>query len=142
MGVELVATGLPLFGKHLTIHFNFDRFYLKYAIKEEVLMKGLKKILLLLLTVSLIMGSLYSAGWAGDTEEKWVREDPVGQGWSAVDLIFARPLGVFAGVAGTTFFIVSLPFTIPSGGVRDAADMFIVKPFKFSFTREFPDGDI
>jgi hypothetical protein len=102
-------------------------------------MKGLKKIFLLLLTISLVMGSLYSTGWAGD---KWAKEDPVGQGWSAIDLIFARPLGVAAGIVGTAIFIVSLPFTIPTGGVADAADMFITKPFQFSFTREFPDGDI
>ena len=102
-------------------------------------MKGLKKIFLLLLTISLVMGSLYSTGWAGD---KWAKEDPVGQGWSAIDLIFARPLGIAAGIVGTAIFIVSLPFTIPSGGVDEAADMFIVKPFQFSFTREFPDEDI
>jgi hypothetical protein len=105
-------------------------------------MKGFKKIFLLLLTISLVMGSLYSTGWAGDTKDKWVREDPVGQGWSTVDLLIARPLGVAAGIVGTAIFIVSLPFTIPAGGVADAADMFITKPFQFSFTREFPDGDI
>ena len=80
-------------------------------------MKGLKKILLLLLTLSLVMGSLYSTGWAGDTKDKWAKEDPVGQGWSAMDIIFARPLGIAAGIVGTAIFIVSLPFTIPSGGV-------------------------
>jgi hypothetical protein len=99
-------------------------------------MKGLKKIFLLLLIISLVMGSLYSTGWAGD---KWSKEDPVGQGWNAIDLIFARPLGVAAGIVGTAIFIVSLPFTIPTGGVADAADMFITKPFQFSFTREFPE---
>ena len=99
-------------------------------------MKGLKKIFLLLLIISLVMGSLYSTGWAGD---KWAKEDPVGQGWNAIDLIFARPLGVAAGIVGTAIFIVSLPFTIPTGGVADAADMFITKPFQFSFTREFPE---
>jgi hypothetical protein len=88
------------------------------------------------------MGSLYSTGLAGDTKDKWVREDPVGQGWSAMDIIFARPLGIAAGIVGTAIFIVSLPFTIPTGGVADAADMFITKPFQFSFTREFPDEDI
>ena len=102
-------------------------------------MKGLKKIFLLLLTLSLVTGSLYSTGWAGD---KWVREDPVGQGWSAVDLMIARPLGVAAGIVGTAIFIISLPFTIPTGGVADAADMFITKPFQFSFTRKFPDEDM
>ena len=59
-----------------------------------------------------------------------------------MDLLFARPIGVAAGIVGTAIFFVSLPFTIPSGGVSDAANMFIVKPFQFSFTREFPDDDI
>jgi len=102
-------------------------------------MKRLKKIFLFLLTLSLVLGSLYSTGWAGD---KFRKDDPVAHGWSAVDLIFARPLGIAAGLIGTGLFIVSLPFTIPTGGVDEAADMFIVKPFQFSFTREFPDEDI
>ena len=104
-------------------------------------MKTAKKVILLLLSFSLVTAGLYSTGWAED-RDKWAKEDPVGQGWSAVDLIIARPLGVVAGIVGTAFFIVSLPFTIPCGGVDDAANMFIVKPFHFSFTREFPDGDI
>lgn len=104
-------------------------------------MKGLKKYSLLLLTLSLITGSLYSTGWAED-KDKWVRNDPIGQEWSAVDLIVARPFGVVAGILGTAVFIATLPFTIPTGGVGDAANMFIVQPFQFSFTREFPDEDI
>jgi len=104
-------------------------------------MKGLKKLSLLLLTLSLVMGSLYSTGWAED-KGKWVRNDPIGQEWSAVDLIVARPIGVVVGILGTAVFVVSLPFTIPTGGVSDAANMFIVQPFQFSFTREFPDEDI
>lgn len=102
-------------------------------------MKGLKKILLLLLTVSLMLGSLYSTGWA---EDNWAKKDPVGHGWSAMDIIIARPFGIAAGIVGTGIFIVSLPFTIPTGGVGDAANMFIVQPFQFSFVREFPDEDI
>jgi len=102
-------------------------------------MKEFKKIFLSLLVVSLGMGCLSSTGWA---EDKWAKEDPVVQGWSIMDVVFARPLGVAAGIAGSAIFIVSLPFTIPAGGVKEAADMFIVKPFQFSFTREFPDDDI
>jgi hypothetical protein len=102
-------------------------------------MKGLKKIFLLLLTLSLVTGSLYSTGWAGD---KFGKDDPVAQGWSAIDILFARPLGIATGIVGTAIFIVSLPFTIPSGGVDEAADMYIVKPFQFSFTRKFPDEDM
>jgi hypothetical protein len=113
-------------------------------------MRGLKKIFLLLLTISLVMGSLYSTGWAGD---KWAKEDPVGQGWSAIDLIFARPLGVAAAIGGTGVFIASLPFTLtvdiishiagsPVGAMNSAAKMLILEPLKFSFVREFPDEDM
>ena len=113
-------------------------------------MKGLKKIFLLLLTLSLVMGSLYSTGWAGD---KWAKEDPVGQGWSAIDLIFARPLGVAAAIGGTGVFIASLPFTLtvdiishiagsPVGAMNSAAKMLMLEPLKFSFVREFPDEDM
>jgi hypothetical protein len=104
-------------------------------------MKGLKKCSLIFLTVFLVMGSLYSTGWGGDNEQ-WARNDPTGQGWSALDLLVARVFGVAAGIAGTAVFVATLPFTVPSGGVDVAADMFIVKPFQFSFTREFPDDDI
>lgn len=113
-------------------------------------MKGLKKIFLLLLTISLVMGSLYSTGWAG---EKWAKEDPVGQGWSAIDLIFARPLGVAAAIGGTGVFIASLPFTLtvdiishiagsPVGAMNSAAKMLMLEPLKFSFVRDFPDEDM
>ncbi len=102
-------------------------------------MKGIKKIFLLLLTLSLVIGSLYSTGWAGDYLRK---DDPVAHEWSVLDLVVARPLGIVAGIVGTAVFVVTLPFTIPSGGVNDAVDMFIVQPFQFSFTREFPDQDI
>jgi hypothetical protein len=102
-------------------------------------MKGFKKIFLLLLTLSLVTGSLYSTGWAGD---KFRKDDPVAHVWSAIDLLLARPLGVAAGILGTAIFVIALPFTIPSGGVDDAANMFIVQPFQFSFVRESPDEDI
>jgi hypothetical protein len=107
--------------------------------KEELVMKKFTKIFLLLLTVSLVIGSLYSTGWAGD---KLRRDDPMTQGWSLVDLLVARPLGIAAAIGGSAVFVVTLPFTLPSGSVGDAANMFIVQPFQFSFLREVPDEDI
>jgi len=102
-------------------------------------MKKFSKIFLLLLTVSLVIGSLYSPAWAAD---KLRMDDPVIQGWSLVDLFVARPLGIVAGIGGTVLFVAALPFTIPSGSVGNAASMFIVQPFQFSFLREVPDPDI
>ncbi|MGA2518114.1 MAG: hypothetical protein ABSG44_16380 [Thermodesulfobacteriota bacterium] len=98
----------------------------------------MKKIFLLLLTVSLLIGGLYSTGWAGDN----LRKDPMSQGWSLVDVLVARPLSVAAGIGGSAIFVVTLPFTIPSNTTHSAADMFIVQPFQFAFDREVPDKDI
>lgn len=113
-------------------------------------MKRLKKIFLFLLTLSLVLGSLYSTGWAGD---KFRKDDPVAQGWSTVDLMIAKPLGVAAAIGGTGVFIVSLPFTLtvdiisniagsPAGAMNSAAKMLMLEPLKFSFVREFPDEDM
>jgi len=97
-------------------------------------MKGLKKTLVLFLAVLVNMGCFCSVVLA--------QEEPIKDEWNAMDLLIVRPIGVAAGIIGTGFFILSLPFTIPTRGVNDAAQIFIVKPFKFSFTREFPDKDI
>jgi len=102
-------------------------------------MKKAKRFLLLLLTVSLVIGSLCSTGWAAD---KLRTDDPLIQGWSLIDLFVARPLGIVAGVGGTVVFVAALPFTIPSGSVGNAADTFITQPFQFSFLREIPDPDL
>lgn len=102
-------------------------------------MKGIKKAWLIFVTLSLVLGSFYTMGWA---EEKWTKDDPLTDEWNIIDLLLARPFGVAAGIIGTGVFILSLPFTIPTGSVDDAAQMFVVKPFNFSFVRKFPDENM
>jgi hypothetical protein len=102
-------------------------------------MKGLKKAWLIFMAASLALGSFYTLGW---TEEKWTKDDPEKDEWNMIDLLIARPMGIAAGILGTGIFFLSLPFTIPTGSINDAAQMFVVKPFKFSFVRKFPDEDI
>jgi len=113
-------------------------------------MKGFKKILLLSFTLSLVVGSLYSTGWA---EDYFGKDDPVAQGWSTVDVLVARPLGVAAAVVGTGVFVAALLFTVPhdiissisgspANAIGDSAKMFMLSPLKFSFVREFPDENI
>ena len=102
-------------------------------------MRGLKRAGLIFMTISLVFMSLYTMGWA---EEKWSKDDPVKDEWNIIDLLLARPIGVAAGIIGTGVFIVSLPFTIPTGSVEDAAQMLVVKPFSFSFERKFPEDNI
>jgi hypothetical protein len=94
-------------------------------------MKGLRKWFLLLLTVSLFVGSLYSEGWA---QERYSNDE-----LNIADLLFVRPLGVVAAAGGTVLFVVALPFTLPTRSVEDSFNLFVVKPWKFSFVREFPD---
>jgi len=102
-------------------------------------MQALKKVGLIFMTISLVLVSLYTMGW---TEEKWSKDDPIRDEWNMIDLSLARPIGVAAWIFGTGIFIISLPFTIPTGSVDDAAQMFVVKPFKFSFERKFPEDNM
>jgi hypothetical protein len=94
-------------------------------------MKGLRKWFLLLLTVSVFVGGLYSEGWAQQTYSN----DEL----NIIDLLIARPLGILAAAGGTVIFVASLPFTLPTRSVGDSFNLFVVNPWKFSFVREFPD---
>jgi hypothetical protein len=105
-------------------------------------MKRFKKVLLVLLTVSLVSPTFYSVGWpqniATDTGgwSKSSREE-----FDMADILIARPLAVLAGIVGSGILIVSLPFTIPTNSVNTAAEMLVMEPFRFSFAREFPDEE-
>ncbi len=51
------------------------------------------------------------------------------------DGVLARPLGLASTVIGSAFFIVTLPFTIPSGSVGSAKRQMIDYPAWFTFKR-------
>lgn len=103
------------------------------------MMKRLKRTFLMFMVISLVMMNLYTVGRA---EETMAKNDPVADEWNMIDLLIARPIGVVAGIIGTGVFILSLPFTIPTKSVDEAAQMFVVKPFEFSFVRKFPDDNM
>ena len=103
-------------------------------------MKRVKTIISLVLALLMVVGVVSSAGWAADFS--WDEKDPVTDGWNIMDLLLARPIGIAAGIFGSAVFIVALPFTVPTKSVEDAAQTFIVKPFSFSFARQFPDEDM
>ena len=56
-----------------------------------------------------------------------------------VDAVVMRPPGLVAPVLGAAVTLVTLPFTLPSGNVDEAARYMIVKPAEYSFNR--PLGD-
>lgn len=53
----------------------------------------------------------------------------------AADLLVARPLGIVGIAIGATLFVVSLPFTLPTGSAGDAAHELVAKPFEYTFDR-------
>ena len=58
----------------------------------------------------------------------------------AFDLVLARPIGLLSIIGGSVLFVVSLPFTIPSGSMDAAADELVKKPIEYTFKR--PLGQI
>ncbi len=83
--------------------------------------------------------SLLSNGFA---QEQWKANDPSTDEYMMLDILIVRPLGILAGVLGSGIFVLSLPYTIPTRGVNQAAEIFVKRPFQFSFTRPCPDEDM
>jgi hypothetical protein len=92
-----------------------------------------KRVLIVALGALVISGCV-SVSWAGQPQ--------VGRFEDIVDLVVLRPLGCVAIVAGTGVFLLTLPFTYPSHSVEKAADRFVKAPFRYTFSRPFPDRDL
>ncbi|UCD70875.1 MAG: hypothetical protein JSW70_07690 [Syntrophobacterales bacterium] len=61
----------------------------------------------------------------------------------AVDLLLIRPVAFSSIILGSGIFVVSLPFTIPTGNLNLAGRKLVVVPFKYTFSRPLGqlDGD-
>jgi hypothetical protein len=103
-------------------------------------MKGLSKSIFLVLLVSFFIGVLSSNGWAQDDfATQWkISNDRI----NMLDLFIARPLGIVAAAGGTCLFVASLIFTLPTRSVEDSFNLFVVRPWRFSFVRDFPDENM
>lgn len=93
----------------------------------------LKRALIGIVIVSLLSGCV-SVSWAAENE--------IGKVEDIVDLVVLRPLGCVAIVAGTVVFVLTLPFTYPTHSVDKSAERFVVRPFKYTFSRPFPDKNL
>ena len=94
-----------------------------------------KQSIVLFLIATLLFAAFGSSAIASVDFEK---KDP-GAGAMFVDFVLVRPVGIIALVAGSTLFVISLPFSALGRNVKAAARSLIVKPAKFTFTR--PLGD-
>lgn len=59
----------------------------------------------------------------------------------AADLVFMRPVGIAATVAGAAVFLVSLPFSLMTNDVPEAAKQLVVNPYNYTFNRPLGDFD-
>lgn len=58
-----------------------------------------------------------------------------------LDLVITRPFGLVATVVGAAAFVVALPFTIPSGSVKETADALVKRPIAYTFDRPLGEFD-
>lgn len=84
-------------------------------------------------SVAAVLMFVLAAGVAPAQEEYPGRD--VSAGTVLLDLAFVRPLGMFAMVLGSAALVVSLPFSLPTGSVDEAAQMLVVAPTLYTFKR-------
>ena len=72
---------------------------------------------------------------AGDHD----RQEPTGSEMF-LDAVVVRPMTLTASAVGLVAWVVTLPFTIPSGGAADAGKSWVADPLEYTFVR--PLGDI
>ncbi len=102
------------------------------------------KMLVVLLALSLV-AAFHGGAWAGvlgynldKAGLKGFTEPPRQEPSAAVvaaDALIARPIGLGLTIAGTATFLITLPMSIPSQSVGNAADGLIVKPGGYTFIR-------
>ncbi|MGH8671180.1 MAG: hypothetical protein ACREUA_03955 [Burkholderiales bacterium] len=97
-----------------------------------------RSIIRLFICISLILALFVSGGLAG-AEEPRAAVQPSGEAM-VLDLVLLRPLGIIATAVGSAVFVVSLPFSLPSGSADAAARELIGVPAKYTFFR--PLGQI
>lgn len=52
-----------------------------------------------------------------------------------VDVLVVRPIGLVTTAVGAVLAVVALPFTLPSGSVKESAQYMIVEPAEYTFKR-------
>ena len=93
----------------------------------------LRRIVLWGLVLFLMTGPV-PASWSAQKESPRIQD--------MVDLVVLRPLGCVATVGGACFFVVTLPFTVPTHSAKKSAEAFVAKPFRYTFARPFPDENL
>jgi hypothetical protein len=94
-------------------------------------MKCLKRLTTSLSLVLFLAASLPGVALADETNVD------TGSGGATVifDLLILRPVGFIATVAGTAFYIITAPFTLPTGNIKTSYRNLVEAPAAYTFTR-------
>ncbi len=68
-------------------------------------------------------------------ENFYTHEEEISAGTIIIDFLLIRPAGIVGTVAGTAFFIISLPVSFMGGNVKTVARELVKEPAQFTFTR-------
>jgi hypothetical protein len=90
---------------------------------------------------TIAMGTLAGTGCSSRDSGSNVKngEAPTG-GEMVADAAVARPMTLWASAIGAVGWIVTLPFTLPSGSAGDTAKSWVGDPLKYTFCR--PIGEM
>jgi hypothetical protein len=88
----------------------------------------MKKVIVVFLAVMLLAASV--PAFAGTEND----------GAIVGDMLFARPLGIVAVVAGAAAWVVTLPFAALGGNIDQTTHSLITNPVKYTFAR--PVGEL
>jgi hypothetical protein len=85
-------------------------------------------------TLATLIGASIPAHAATELMEDELDNRP-SAGAAVADALIARPLMLAGTLGGTGLFVASLPFSVISGKVKEAADVLVVKPANATFRR-------
>ncbi len=60
----------------------------------------------------------------------------------AADLLLVRPFALSSIIVGSAIYIVTLPFTIPTGNLGLAGRKLVVEPVKYTFSKPLGQLDV
>jgi hypothetical protein len=96
--------------------------------------KGLKRIVVCLLTAAFILTPLASSALAQDTEIYLFSREPNGFEMAS-DLIFVRPFAIVGLAVSSVVWVLGWPFAKLGGNTQEAKEQLIIAPYQYAFRR-------
>lgn len=103
---------------------------------------SLRKLLVVLIASLSLVSPVHATRESPSAQDPYETDAPPSGSSMLIDAVLARPLGLLATVVGAAVWVVSLPFTLPSGSADEAAQGLVGDPAAYTFKRplgEIPD---